>query len=113
MASNGEEVTEDDEAEWYLRRMDAGLSSLQNADYVLGWVCMEDDGVSFHQSHPWLRDRKADEQALLHARVLLARKNKSFRDLVAVLEGMSLLSCFVTDQIFRLREEEWEMGSER
>jgi len=46
MASNGEEVTEDDEAEWYLRRMDAGLSSLQNADYVLGWVCMEDDGVS-------------------------------------------------------------------
>jgi beta-catenin-like protein 1 len=46
MANQGEEATEDDEAEWYLRRMDAGLSSLQNADYVLAWVCMEDDGVS-------------------------------------------------------------------
>ena len=46
MEANKEEATDEDESEWYLRRMDAGLSSLQNADYVLAWVCMEDDGVS-------------------------------------------------------------------
>lgn len=47
---NGEEITEDDEDEWYARRMDAGLSALQNADYVLAWVVMEDDGVSLGRS---------------------------------------------------------------
>lgn len=52
MANAGEEVSDEDEAEWYLRRMDAGLSSLQNADYVLAWVCMEDDGVSRVQCSP-------------------------------------------------------------
>lgn len=46
MAANQEEATEEDELEWYSRRLDAGLSSLQNADYVLAWVCMEEDGVS-------------------------------------------------------------------
>jgi len=47
MSANEEEVTDEDEAEWYSRRLDAGLSSLQNADYVLAWVCMEEDGVSY------------------------------------------------------------------
>ena len=46
MEANREEVDDEQEAEWYLRRAEAGLSALQNADYVLGWVCMEDDGVS-------------------------------------------------------------------
>lgn len=46
MQANQEEISEDDEGLWYLRRMDAGLSSLQNADYILAWICMEDDGVS-------------------------------------------------------------------
>jgi len=46
MSANEEEVSDEDEAEWYSRRLDAGLSSLQNADYVLAWVCMEEDGVS-------------------------------------------------------------------
>lgn len=45
MEANQEDVGEEEEAEWYIRRMDAGLSALQNADYVLAWVCMEDDGV--------------------------------------------------------------------
>ncbi|OCF34946.1 beta-catenin-like protein 1 [Kwoniella heveanensis CBS 569] len=67
MEANKEEITDVEESEWYLRRMDAGLSSLQNADYVLSWVCMEDDG------------------AMTHARVLLARKDKSFKDVVDVL----------------------------
>jgi beta-catenin-like protein 1 len=48
--ANQEAIGDEEEAEWYLRRMDAGLSSLQNADYVLGWICMEDDGVSFHSN---------------------------------------------------------------
>ena len=47
MEANKEDIGEEEEAEWYLRRMDAGLSLLQNADYVLAWVCMEDDGVRF------------------------------------------------------------------
>jgi len=46
LEANQEEIDEEQEAEWYLRRAEAGLSALQNADYVLGWVCMEDDGVS-------------------------------------------------------------------
>jgi beta-catenin-like protein 1 len=45
MLANKEEIGEEEEGEWYIRRMDAALSALQNADYVLGWVCMEDDGV--------------------------------------------------------------------
>lgn len=49
MEANGEEVDEDVEAEWYLRRSEAGLSALQNADYVLAWICMEDDGVSHRE----------------------------------------------------------------
>lgn len=46
MEANREEIDEDIEGEWYLRRSEAGMSALQNADYVLGWICMEDDGVS-------------------------------------------------------------------
>ena len=30
---------------WYLRRLDGGLFTLQALDYILGWICMEDDGV--------------------------------------------------------------------
>lgn len=35
-----------DDVEIYLNKLEAGLLSLQLADYVLAWVCMEDDGVS-------------------------------------------------------------------
>lgn len=37
-----------DEDEAYLSRLEAGLSALQMAAYVLAWVCMEDDGVRSH-----------------------------------------------------------------
>ncbi|RSH89598.1 hypothetical protein EHS25_002149 [Saitozyma podzolica] len=70
MEANREEVSDEDETEWYLRRVDAGLSSLQNADYVLAWVCMEDDG------------------AMMHARILLDRKNQTFADVIEVLEEL-------------------------
>lgn len=46
MEQEGEEITEEETDDWYLRRMNAGLAHLQNIDYVLAWVLMEDDGVS-------------------------------------------------------------------
>ena len=45
MREDGEEVTEVDEDRWYLRRLDGGFYTLQTVDYILAWVCMEDDGV--------------------------------------------------------------------
>lgn len=44
----GEEIGTDETDLWYLRRVDGGLFTLQTVDYILGWVCMEDDGVSFY-----------------------------------------------------------------
>jgi len=35
-----------EEEEWYLRRLDGGLYTLQTVDYILAWIIMEDDGVS-------------------------------------------------------------------
>lgn len=46
LEESGEEIDDDRDDEWYLTRLDAGLSALQSIDYVLAWVCMEDDGVS-------------------------------------------------------------------
>jgi len=46
MQEDGEEITETETDDWYLRKINAGLSHLQNIDYVLAWVAMEDDGVS-------------------------------------------------------------------
>ncbi len=40
-----EEDDEDQESR-YLRRLDGGLFTLQTVDYILGWIIMEDDGVS-------------------------------------------------------------------
>jgi hypothetical protein len=45
MAEDGETPAEEELDDWYLRRMNAGLAHLQNIDYVLAWVIMEDDGV--------------------------------------------------------------------
>ncbi|GAA5910145.1 hypothetical protein JCM6882_006528 [Rhodosporidiobolus microsporus] len=57
-----------DEDELYLEKLDNGLFALQLADYVAAWVCMEDDGA---------RD---------HLIMLLSRRDKSLRDVVAVLD---------------------------
>lgn len=38
----GEEL---DEVDVYLGKLEGGLASLQLADYVAAWLCMEDDGV--------------------------------------------------------------------
>jgi Catenin-beta-like, Arm-motif containing nuclear len=49
LLKEGETGMVEDEDVWYLRRLDGGLFTLQTVDYILGWICMEDDGVrSFH-----------------------------------------------------------------
>jgi beta-catenin-like protein 1 len=46
-SANPEEDLEELEASWYLKRLDGGLFTLQTVDYILGWIIMEDDGVSY------------------------------------------------------------------
>jgi len=41
-----EVITDEDRDLWYLRQLDGGLFTLQTVDYILGWIIMEDDGVS-------------------------------------------------------------------
>lgn len=45
MLAEGEEIGEVEQDRWYLRRLEGGLYTLQTVDYILAWVCMEDDGV--------------------------------------------------------------------
>ncbi|KAK1236628.1 hypothetical protein PQX77_000180 [Marasmius sp. AFHP31] len=67
LLDDGEETGLDDEASWYLQRLDGGLYTLQSVDYILGWVAMEDDGIRTH---------------LLQ---MMGRKNQSLRDIVETL----------------------------
>lgn len=46
LANQGLEL---EDVEIYLNRLEAGLLSLQLADYILAWICMEDDGVRYLQ----------------------------------------------------------------
>lgn len=46
LVADGDEVGPEEEDTWYLRRLDSGLFTLQTVDYILAWICMEDDGVS-------------------------------------------------------------------
>lgn len=41
--AEGLELDEDD---LYLEKLEKGLFSLQRLDYIIAWLCMEDDGVS-------------------------------------------------------------------
>ncbi len=45
LAKSGEEIGQEEEDLWYLRRLDGGLFTLQTVDYILAWIAMEDDGV--------------------------------------------------------------------
>ncbi|KAF8305019.1 DUF1716-domain-containing protein [Clavulina sp. PMI_390] len=64
-----DEEDEDDADMWELRRLDGGLFTLQTVDYILGWICMEDDGIR------------------AHAQTMLARKSMSLKDIVKVLQA--------------------------
>lgn len=41
-------MTPEVEDAFYIRRLDGGLFTLQNVDYILAWLMMEDDGISAH-----------------------------------------------------------------
>ncbi|BEI86139.1 hypothetical protein CcaverHIS002_0604260 [Cutaneotrichosporon cavernicola] len=64
----GAEIDDEQNQEWYLMRLDSGLFALQTADVILGWVCMEDDGIKAHVDS------------------LMARKSLSMDDVVKVLK---------------------------
>ncbi|KAH8105853.1 Catenin-beta-like protein [Cristinia sonorae] len=68
MQDEGEEIGEEEEDMWYLRRLDGGLFTLQTVDYILAWVAMEDDGVRPHIQR------------------MLDRRNKSLKDIVQTLQ---------------------------
>lgn len=53
------EITNEDQDLWYLRRLDGGLFTLQTVDYILGWIIMEDDGVS--AAHPLISAKKTEQ----------------------------------------------------
>lgn len=61
MASEREDLAnqglELEDVEIYLNRLEAGLLSLQLADYILAWICMEDDGVSLLRCFSFLKVR--------------------------------------------------------
>ena len=52
MIAGGEKPGGDEEALWYLRRLDGGLFTLQTVDYILAWSTMEDDGVGSTAPNP-------------------------------------------------------------
>jgi len=68
LLAEGEEIDSDAKDSWYLRRLDAGLFTLQNVDYILAWVSMEDDGIRKHLVH------------------MLERKSKSLQDIIDTLK---------------------------
>ncbi|TCD69674.1 hypothetical protein EIP91_006691 [Steccherinum ochraceum] len=68
MQEQGEDVGEEEQDMWYLRRLDGGLFTLQTVDYILAWVAMEDDGIRTHIQR------------------MLDRRNKSLKDIVRTLQ---------------------------
>ena len=45
MQRHGDDIGEEEHDEWYSQKLEGGLFTLQIVDYILGWICMEDDGV--------------------------------------------------------------------
>lgn len=68
LEAEGEEIDQDMQDLWYLRRLDGGLFTLQTVDYILAWVAMEDDGIRAHMQQ------------------MLRRRDKSLKDIVKTLE---------------------------
>lgn len=67
LAKSGEEIGQEEEDLWYLRRLDGGLFTLQTVDYILAWIAMEDDGIRAHLQQ------------------MLTRRDKSLKDIVKTL----------------------------
>jgi beta-catenin-like protein 1 len=60
MIQEGNDVGPEMEDLWYLRRLEGGLFTLQTVDYILGWICMEDDGVRTASSYMLMLDLPLD-----------------------------------------------------
>ncbi|KAA1466407.1 DUF1716-domain-containing protein [Dentipellis sp. KUC8613] len=63
-----DDVEDEEEDGWYLRRLEGGLYTLQTVDYILAWIVMEDDGI------------------LAHTKQMLDRRNKSWQDIISSLQ---------------------------
>ena len=87
MASEGDEgLTPDAEDAFYIRRLDGGLFTLQTIDYIMGWLIMEDDGVSFSFSDFFLAPLNFFyAQIRTHALRMLDRGNQSLQDILRTL----------------------------
>ena len=81
----GDEIGTEEEDTWYLRRLDGGLFTLQTVDYILAWICMEDDGVSGMTSNH-KRHIITCFQVQFHLTQMLDRKSKSLKDIVRTLQ---------------------------
>ncbi|KAK0537868.1 hypothetical protein OC842_001468 [Tilletia horrida] len=60
-------TSEEEEGVFDLRRLESGLFTLQLIDFILAWICMEDDGICDH------------------VKMLLGRRGKSLKAVVDVL----------------------------
>jgi beta-catenin-like protein 1 len=84
MVEHGEDVTDEDQDLWYLRRLDGGLFTLQTVDYILGWIVMEDDGVSYALLHSKALEL-TNHQIRAHALQMLNRKDQNLKNIVETL----------------------------
>lgn len=64
-----EEEEEEEEGYFYLTRLEGGLFSVQMTDYILAWICMEDDGI------------------LAHTKRMMGRREETLESVIDVLKG--------------------------
>jgi len=69
MQRKGEDIGEEEDDEWYSQKLEGGLFTLQIVDYIIGWICMEDDGIR------------------AHVQFMLARRDQALKDVVDVLRA--------------------------
>jgi beta-catenin-like protein 1 len=98
-----EEDLEFDEDELYIRKLEGGLFALQMVDYILAWVIMEDDGVSFCLFFRFFGLLILSEKVKDHVSMLLKRRGMGFKDIVGVIEGWR-------DNLGEVEVKEGEMG---
>ncbi|TFY70154.1 hypothetical protein EVG20_g2848 [Dentipellis fragilis] len=65
--ADADDIENEEQDAWYLRRLEGGLYTLQTVDYILAWIVMEDDGI------------------LAHTKQMLNRRNKSWQDIISSL----------------------------
>jgi len=86
LEAEGVDITSDVEDSWYLRKLDGGLFVLQNVDYILAWIAMEDDGVCSKRRLFLLASLTHQYQIRSHLLQMLDRKNQSLKDIIITLQ---------------------------